>query len=92
MVAAPDLGSGTERRVGSSPTEGTNKSIMSINFLDIVNEHVAIRKTIGYEALDKVSIVDMDQVIKFLIIATNYINMQEALGNENSNKGEYLAP
>ena len=67
-------------------------NIMSINFLDIVNEHVAIRKTTGYEILDKVSIVDMDQVIKFLIIATNYINMQEALRNENSNKGEYLAP
>lgn len=67
-------------------------NIMSINFLDIVNEHVAIRKTTGYEILDKVSIVDMDQVIKFLIIATNYINMQEALGNESNSEGEYLAP
>lgn len=65
---------------------------MSINFLDIVNEHSAIRATTGYEVLDKVSIVDMNHVIKFLIIVTNYINMQEALGNENSNKEEYLAP
>ena len=46
-----------------------------MNALDLVEEHIIIRETIGYEALNDIEIEDIPEVIKFLKIVYNYNRM-----------------
>lgn len=44
--------------------------------LDIIDEHLAIRETVGYEVLSEVPIEDMPKVLEFLKIVYNYNRMK----------------
>lgn len=40
--------------------------------LDIIDEHIIIRETIGYDALKNIEIYDLPAVLEFLNIVYNY--------------------
>lgn len=46
-----------------------------MNTLDLVEEHIIIRETVGYEVLNNIEIEDIPEVIKFLKIIYNYKRM-----------------
>jgi len=46
-----------------------------MNALDIINEHIIIRETIGYDGIKDVDLVDIPEVLKFLKIVHNYNKM-----------------
>lgn len=48
-----------------------------MNALDIIDEHIIIRETIGYEGIKDIDLVDLPEVLKFLKIVYNY----QKLGN-----------
>ena len=48
-----------------------------MNALDIIDEHLAIRETVGYGVLSEVPIEDMPKVLEFLKIVYNYNRMRE---------------
>lgn len=54
-----------------------------MNTLDLVEEHIIIRETVGYEVLNNIEIEDIPEVIKFLKIVYNYKRM-----NNLENKSE----
>lgn len=41
----------------------------------IIDEHLIIRETIGYEKLNQIEIHDLPNVLKFLRIVSNYTKM-----------------
>lgn len=45
------------------------------NTLDLIDEHMVIRETVGYDFLNKVDVVDIPEVIKFLKVVFNYAKM-----------------
>ena len=45
------------------------------NTLDLIDEHMVIRETVGYDFLNKVDVVDIPEVIKFLKVVFNYTKM-----------------
>jgi len=51
-----------------------------MNDLDIINEHIIIRETIGYEALNNFEVHDIPSVINFLTIVYNYQKMMNNYG------------
>ena len=52
--------------------------------LDLIDEHLIIRETVGYEFLNNVELVDIPEIIGFLKIVYNYkkINNLTKLTNE----------
>ena len=44
----------------------------NMNTLDLIDEHIIIRETVGYEFLNDVELVDLPEVMKFLKIVYNY--------------------
>ena len=44
----------------------------NMNTLDLIDEHIIIRETVGYEFLNDVELVDIPEVMKFLKIVYNY--------------------
>ena len=46
-----------------------------MNTLDLIEEHIIVRETIGYEFLNNIAIEDIPEVIKFLKIVYNYKRM-----------------
>lgn len=46
-----------------------------MNTLDLIEEHIIIRETVGYEVLNHIEIEDIPEVIKFLKIIYNYKRM-----------------
>lgn len=50
--------------------------------LDIIDEHLAIRETVGYEVLNEVPIEDMPTVLNFLKIVYNYNRMKRVAEQE----------
>jgi hypothetical protein len=48
------------------------KEIENMNPLDLIDEHIIIRETVGYEFLNDVELVDIPEVMKFLKIVYNY--------------------
>ena len=42
------------------------------NPIDIIDEHIIIRETIGYDGIKDVNLVDLPEVLKFLKIVHNY--------------------
>jgi len=44
--------------------------------LDIIDEHIIIRETVGYEIISKVELCDLPPVLDFLKIVNNYLRMK----------------
>ena len=53
-----------------------------MNHIDIIDEHLIIRETVGYEVLSQVPIEDMPKVMEFLKIVYNYNRMKRAVKEE----------
>jgi len=53
-----------------------------MNHIDIIDEHLIIRETVGYEVLNQVPIEDMPKVMEFLKIVYNYNRMKRVVGEE----------
>lgn len=54
-----------------------------MNTLDLIEEHIIVRETVGYEVLNNIEIENIPEVIKFLKIVYNYKRM-----NNLENKSE----
>jgi hypothetical protein len=50
-----------------------------MNHIDIIDEHLIIRETVGYEVLNQVPIEDMPKVMEFLKIVYNYNRMKRVV-------------
>ena len=48
-----------------------------MNSIDIIDEHIVIRETVGYEILNQVDVIDVPTVIDFLKIVYNYSRMKK---------------
>jgi len=46
-----------------------------MNTLDLIEEHIIVRETVGYKVLNNIEIEDIPEVIKFLKIVYNYKRM-----------------
>ena len=44
--------------------------------LQIIDEHITIRETCGYDGIKDVPVYDMPQVLHFLKICHNYMKLQ----------------
>ena len=49
--------------------------------LEIIDEHLIIRETVGYSILNKIDIEDIPEIINFLKIVFNYNKMKKLLDN-----------
>jgi hypothetical protein len=58
------------------------KEIENMNPLDLIDEHIIIRETVGYEFLNDVELVDIPEVMKFLKIVYNYKKLKTIESNE----------
>ena len=47
-----------------------------MNPLDVIDEHIIIRETIGYDGIKEVDVVDMPTVLQFLKVIHNYIKIK----------------
>lgn len=45
--------------------------------LDIIDEHIIIRETVGYEFISNIDVVNLPEVIKFLRVVHNYERMKK---------------
>jgi len=55
--------------------------------LNIIDEHIIIRETIGYEGIKDVEVYDLPEVLKFLKIVYNYqkmVNLENKSNDENN--------
>ena len=50
---------------------------------DIINHHMIIRETIGYDCIAQIDEFDIPQVMKFLEIIWNYSRMKEIAKKNN---------
>ena len=57
-----------------------------MNHIDIIDEHLIIRETVGYEVLNQVPIEDMPKVMEFLKIVYNY-NRMKRVAKEDKEPG-----
>ena len=55
---------------GGNNTDGKNNTT-----IDLIDEHLIIRETVGYEFLNNVAIEDIPEVLKFLKLVFNYTKM-----------------
>jgi len=53
------------------------------NKFEIIDEHIIIRETIGYEALNDIPVADIPQVLSFLKIVFNYKKMKKINGKKS---------
>ena len=56
---------------------------MKFDPLQIMDEHLYIRETVGYDFIKDVEVYDLPNLIKFLEIVWNYNKMCEILKKEN---------
>lgn len=63
-----------------------------MNTLDIIDHHMIIRDTVGYEVLAEVDLMDMPKVMEFLKIVYNYQRMKQHQWDkaEDNDWDEYL--
>ena len=45
---------------------------MRYNPLELMDEHIVIRDTIGYKGIENIEVYDLPQVIEFLTVVWNY--------------------
>jgi hypothetical protein len=57
----------------TSNTTGRNNNTVT----DLIDEHLIIRETVGYEFLNRVAIEDIPEVLKFLKMVFNYTKMKQ---------------
>jgi hypothetical protein len=57
------------------------KEIENMNPLDLIDEHIIIRETVGYEFLNDVELHDIPEVMKFLKIVYNYKKLKTIESN-----------
>lgn len=50
-----------------------------MNALQIIDEHIIIRETVGYDFLKDISVEDLPTVIEFLRVVDNYNRMTKKL-------------
>ena len=50
--------------------------------IPLVEEHIYIRETIGYDKLKDIDLQDIPEVLNFLHIVWNYCNMKDKLNEE----------
>lgn len=50
--------------------------------LDLIDEHIIIRETVGYEFLNGVDVIDIPEVMRFLKIVYNYNKMKSIEKNK----------
>jgi hypothetical protein len=50
-----------------------------MNSLDIIDHHLVIRETVGYEFINKIEIYNLPEVIQFLTVVYNYNRMKDIL-------------
>jgi len=43
--------------------------------IDIIDEHIIIRETVGYKAIEGIELCDLPEIIQFLKIVYNYKKM-----------------
>jgi hypothetical protein len=60
--------------------------IMMRNSLDIIDEHIIIRETVGYDAIKNIDPMDIPEIISFLKVVHNYIKMKNIEENPFKNK------
>ena len=53
----------------------------NMNPLDLIDEHIIIRETVGYEFLTDVELCDIPEVMKFLKIVYNYKKLKTIESN-----------
>lgn len=58
-------------------TDGGNNTRENNTAIDLIDEHLIIRETVGYEFLNKVAIEDIPEVLKFLKLVFNYTKMKQ---------------
>jgi len=56
-----------------------------MNALDIIDEHMIIRNTIGYDGIKDIEVWDLPEVLAFLKIANNYTRMKNLLDESKKN-------
>ena len=69
-----EVNMGRNNGVNNNPgnTDGKNNTT-----IDLIDEHLIIRETVGYEFLNKVPIEDIPEVLRFLKVVFNYTKMNE---------------
>lgn len=48
-----------------------------MNNIKIINQHILIRNTIGYELLSKTDVYDISILLSFLTVVDNYCKMKK---------------
>jgi hypothetical protein len=48
-----------------------------MNDLEVIEQHILIRDTVGYELLEKIDVYDMPNFLSFLKIVDNYNKMNK---------------
>lgn len=56
-----------------------------MNPLQIIDEHMIIRDTVGYDGIKDVELWDLPAVLQFLKIVNNYMRMQNLLDESKKN-------
>ena len=54
--------------------------------LDIIDEHIIIRETVGYDFIKKIELEDLPETLKFLKIVYNYQKINKLTKYEKKNK------
>ena len=49
---------------------------MSLKELEIIEEHILIRDTCGYDVIAQANVCDIPQILHFLRICNNYVKLQ----------------
>lgn len=52
--------------------------------IELINNHIVIRNTVGYDLISQVEVYDLPEVLSFLRIVDNYTNMRKSY-NSNVN-------
>lgn len=53
-----------------------------MNDIELIEHHILIRETIGYELLSKIDVFDISCVMKFLKIVNNYNKIKDVLNKK----------
>jgi hypothetical protein len=70
-VGENNMGEMNNNPGNTSNTTGRNNNTVT----DLIDEHLIIRETVGYEFLNRVAIEDIPEVLKFLKVVFNYTKM-----------------
>jgi len=74
-----EMNVGENNGVNNNPgnTDGGNNTRENNTVIDLIDEHLIIRETVGYDFLNNVAIEDIPEVLKFLKLVFNYTKMKQ---------------